>query len=503
MRYSKRIFPRALSLVTAVILLMSCTFSFASSDLLELIRKGKQPSSEVTAEDEESAQYEKPSWIVPGQTSDPDKGTIPERLQVFARSIGSWLHELRSSSLFKAMLSPFTLLQQQQKTAGRQIKKLRRSLSGKIKKPDKPDTPPVRTGIVTAPVGLNVRTGPGIDNTAITALHGGTRVIVLEEGKDPNGQTWYRVRFPGGEGWVSGKYLEVGDAQSDEPPDSLDPDDEPPALDDPEQDPFDPEQENPFAWQNATRWTEAEKQKIISRAEAISRRCRENPGTNPTEEELHLLIEAVEIQTGVPSQLLKVLVFGESIATAYTDRVPRQFIDPEMGPGIANRATWARNLLGVDLPVLLGDDREFNSNTFGLGISQVTADIDRIKKALAGENNGMVRVLGGGSPGSWWKGGTVEMDVRRAMTDPYYNIMVLARLIQHKHGIYTDPDRPQGPIAWMPRDPQTPEDWALIASTVSTYGGYGPGGGATKRILSRMTDPEADAYRFANTEPTL
>ncbi len=521
MQHSERNLPRTLSVVTAVILLMTCAISFASTDFLELIRKGEQPGEaaveEVTAEDQELSRDEKTSRAVQKDPADTEILTLSERLQIFTRSINSWLHELRSSSLFKAMLSPFTLLKQQQKTVGHQIKKLRRSLSGRKKdqrrgrirplfpprrrrpdtpdipddvpdipeEPDKPDTPTVRTGIVTAPVGLNVRSGPGIDNSCITALHGGTRVVVLEEGTDPDGQTWYRVRFPGGEGWVSGKYLDVQDGRTDEPP----------APDDPGQ--------PPFTGQNATRWTEAEKQEIISRAEAISQRCRENPGTNPTEEELHLLVEAVEIQTGVPSQLLKVLIFGESIATAYTDRVPRQFVDPKMGPGIADRATWARDLLGVDLPVLIGDDREFNSNTFGLGISQVTSDIDRIKRALAGENNGMARVLGGGSPGTWWKGDTVEMDVRQAMTDPYYNIMVLARLIQHKHGIYTDPDRPQGPISWMPRNPQTPEDWALIASTVSTYGGYGPGGGATKRILDRMTDPEADAYQFANIEPTL
>jgi len=246
--------------------------------------------------------------------------------------------------------------------------------------------------------------------------------------------------------------------------------------------------------------------RILLAAEKISARCQATGCYGPRQlspNELQILFAAAEIQTGVPAELLKAIAFGEGLGNAYPDATPRHFIEPELNPGLAGRADWARQLLGVDVPVALGDDREFGSETYGIGIMQLTASISGIESALAGENGGRVTLAGGGSPGSWWTGGVVEMDVDRAIRDPYYNILVAAELIQHKIAIYTDPARPDGPLSWMPATPQGPMDWAIVGSTYQTYGGYGPGGGATRRIHARMTDPSSDAYQFVSAEPVL
>ncbi|MBN2358674.1 MAG: hypothetical protein JXR83_04425 [Deltaproteobacteria bacterium] len=248
---------------------------------------------------------------------------------------------------------------------------------------------------------------------------------------------------------------------------------------------------------------EAAKQALIAAAEKISAKAQESPPYNPTAEELQVLFAAAEAQTGVSAQLLKAISFGEAIAVAYPDKLPRQFFDTELAPNLADRAEWAKEVIGVDLPLTFGDDREFGSQTCGLGICQLTFGIDQVKKALDGENEGMLQVSGGGRPGLWWEGEPVMVDVNRAIVDPYYNIVKAAELINHKISIYSDPKRPGGPISWMPSNPQTPEEWALAGSTYQTYGGYGPGGGATARILKRMTDPTADAYEFANAQPDL
>jgi hypothetical protein len=241
-------------------------------------------------------------------------------------------------------------------------------------------------------------------------------------------------------------------------------------------------------------------------AEAISQRCQTSDCFGPerlTPNEQQILFAAAEIETGVPAELLKAIAFAEGLGSAYPDATPRHFIEPELNPGIAGRAEWARQLLGVDVPVALGDDRGHGSDTYGIGIMQLTASISGIEAALAGENEGRVTLAGGGSPGSWWEGDVVEMDVRRAIDDPYYNILVAAELIQHKIAIYTDPGRPEGPVSWMPSNPENPMDWAIVGSTYQTLGGYGPGGGATLRIHARMTDSASDGYAFASAEPVL
>ncbi|HBY98655.1 MAG: SH3 domain-containing protein [Ardenticatenaceae bacterium] len=60
------------------------------------------------------------------------------------------------------------------------------------------------TGVVTANA-LNVRAGPGVSNAPVGLLHQGDSVTILEQ---QNG--WYHVRFAGGEGWVSGAYVQRG-----------------------------------------------------------------------------------------------------------------------------------------------------------------------------------------------------------------------------------------------------------------------------------------------------
>ena len=98
------------------------------------------------------------------------------------------------------------------------------------------------------------------------------------------------------------------------------------------------------------------------------------------------------------------------------------------------------------------------------------------------------------------------MNVRRAILDPYYNLLVGAQLINHKIAIYSDPARPGGPIDWIAPKPQTAMQWALVGSTFSTYGGSGPGGlragGATRRIYDRMM-PGSDASAFVAGQPAI
>ncbi len=58
------------------------------------------------------------------------------------------------------------------------------------------------TGSVNATIGLNVRTGPGINNSKLGCLPHGTPVTILEK---KNG--WYKISYNGGEAWVSGRYI--------------------------------------------------------------------------------------------------------------------------------------------------------------------------------------------------------------------------------------------------------------------------------------------------------
>jgi predicted Fe-S protein YdhL (DUF1289 family) len=243
---------------------------------------------------------------------------------------------------------------------------------------------------------------------------------------------------------------------------------------------------------------------ILAAADRISQQAQVTQ-KNPTPNEMQILFKAAEIRTGVPASLLKAIAYGESFGNAYPDGVPRQFIDGNLAPGIKGHEKWPENLLGVNSNVTLGDDREFGSNTFGIGLMQITGDADKIRAALDPNSptyGQPVQLQGGGKPYFGWEGTPVTMDVQRAMNDPYYNIMVAAQLLQHKVAIYSDPKNPNA-VSWIPQNPQTPEEWALVGSTYQTMGGYGPGGGATDRILTRMTDPNADAAAFVSAGPEL
>lgn len=273
---------------------------------------------------------------------------------------------------------------------------------------------------------------------------------------------------------------------------------------------------------------------LSSAAAAISARCLAAPCIDDLRlnlNETQILFAAVAEETGIHVRLLKAIAYGEAIATAYDDKWPRHFIDLEHAPGLLYQSQWASAYLGVELPVMLGDDREFDSPTFGLGIMQTTATIDEIRKALdefAQASSGDLEcgalrydaqadwphpeltcqalLLGGGVPGSYWNH-EVRMDVDRVIRDPYYAVLVAARLIRHKIDIYSHPDRPGGPLPWVSPNPDAEADpemaWALVGSTYQTYGGYGPGGGATTRIYNRITGIDAEAWPFVSEEADL
>ncbi|MDP7422989.1 MAG: SH3 domain-containing protein [bacterium] len=91
--------------------------------------------------------------------------------------------------------------------AGRIEKDIKNSQEYAEKHPEEktPTTPPQKTGTVNAAVGLNMRTGPGVGNSRITTLPHGAKLTILAE---QNG--WYKVSSQGREGWVSGRYVNLG-----------------------------------------------------------------------------------------------------------------------------------------------------------------------------------------------------------------------------------------------------------------------------------------------------
>jgi len=273
---------------------------------------------------------------------------------------------------------------------------------------------------------------------------------------------------------------------------------------------------------------------VLEIAHQVSERCQDAPCLDERRvsfEEMQTLFAAVEIETGVPTRLLKAIAFGEAYGVAYSDGWPRHFFDLDVAPNMYWKSRWAWNLLRVELPVVIGDDRSFGSQTYGLGLMQLTAPIEQIKISLA-ENKkaeageivcGELRytwqesrdfpelrcrvvVLGGGRP-SYWYNHQIDFNTQRAVADPYYNIRIAADLIRFKQNIYGLPERPGGPLPWISLDPESEEDpdmaWALLGSTYQTMGGYGPGGGATERIYNRMTNPEWDAWFFVTSGPQV
>ncbi len=81
------------------------------------------------------------------------------------------------------------------------------------KHPKPPEKQPARTGTVSAAVGLNFRTGPGVGNSIISVLPRGTSVTILSE---QNG--WYKISCQGKEGWVCGRYIDLDGQQDTTPP---------------------------------------------------------------------------------------------------------------------------------------------------------------------------------------------------------------------------------------------------------------------------------------------
>lgn len=58
-------------------------------------------------------------------------------------------------------------------------------------------------GTVSASV-LNIRSGPGLDNSVISTVRNGTRVVILEKSTED----WYQINYDGTIGYVSSEYLE-------------------------------------------------------------------------------------------------------------------------------------------------------------------------------------------------------------------------------------------------------------------------------------------------------
>jgi hypothetical protein len=258
--------------------------------------------------------------------------------------------------------------------------------------------------------------------------------------------------------------------------------------------------------------------RIVEAAEQISARCRAGDcfergpdGEYLTDEngnlipnisagEYMLLFEAAEIQTGIPARLLKAIAEGEAISGVHRDGVPRQFYD---GSAISGQATmdgmarWAPEFFSeltdeAIPPVIWGDDSQVDNDgdgvpdgpdTRGIGWMQLTTGADAIRTAWS-SGQGTINIAG------------VEVDLRLAISDPYYNLLMAGAVLRQKQQDFSDRD-------WVSQDPQTDMDWALIGSLFQTRGGNGPintetgEGGATQRIFNRMelTEEELAAIR--------
>jgi N-acetylmuramoyl-L-alanine amidase len=58
---------------------------------------------------------------------------------------------------------------------------------------------------------VNIRSGPGTNYSIVIKLSNGTRLEVLDQNADG---TWLKVRFEGGEGWISTALTRVNDAST-------------------------------------------------------------------------------------------------------------------------------------------------------------------------------------------------------------------------------------------------------------------------------------------------
>ncbi len=66
-----------------------------------------------------------------------------------------------------------------------------------------------KEGTVNA-TSVNVRTGAGTGNSAITMLTVGDKVKVVGEEKDGAGATWYKIEYSGGSGYIHSDYVTIG-----------------------------------------------------------------------------------------------------------------------------------------------------------------------------------------------------------------------------------------------------------------------------------------------------
>ena len=61
---------------------------------------------------------------------------------------------------------------------------------------------------------VRLRSGPGTDSRVIDRADTDDELTIVGEEKDDNGETWYRIENPSGEGrrlWISGRYVEILD----------------------------------------------------------------------------------------------------------------------------------------------------------------------------------------------------------------------------------------------------------------------------------------------------
>lgn len=259
--------------------------------------------------------------------------------------------------------------------------------------------------------------------------------------------------------------------------------------------------------------TQNGRNKILSIATLISKHCwKEAWCDDPTqfsdkhdhelsEFETQILFEAAGLEntpSNLPNyeqqahdfaRLLKAVSYGEAFATAYTDKLPRQFINQGLST-LNIRKSWVETQLWPNwselqqenvYPILGNDnpsEEDDTKTTLGLGIMQVTANRYYIKQALSCKSNhvacnevkasdgtsmptGMSEVQGGTRPGTfndtlktYWEEikrvrctiaqdgylvDTVAMDISKAIRDPYYNICKGAELIRWKQFVYAGP----------------------------------------------------------------
>ncbi|HWN72122.1 MAG TPA: hypothetical protein VNM90_30995, partial [Haliangium sp.] len=306
--------------------------------------------------------------------------------------------------------------------------------------------------------------------------------------------------------------------------------------------------------------------RVVETAEDISARCMsgecferdENgnlimsesgslPIANLTPAEYLILFEAVEIQTGVPAELLQAIAHGEAVGSGNTDNVPRQFVqedylvDPGIDGYLGGRALDGMEWFGAPIPV--GVDA---GGTYGLGIMQHTFHGDVINgvvpDALEGEDlyAAMLAQAGDANRSDAYLGGFVDVNISRSIVDPYYNIMMAAELLKQQTASFINEDSPyfdliapdidtypdrtrngdafygEGPdnlVYPSSYDADTEHDaWGLSIIAGFYNGAYSAADftdtddanwGYADNIFNNMTDPNNPAYAFSNAEPIV